>query len=121
MSVVVWIGVAVLGGGSSLLRFRVAEAVQRRAGGIFPWGTLAVNVSGSLALGVVFGLGVTGDALVLLGTAVLGSYTTFSTWMVETQRLGEERQRRLVLANVVLSLAAGLAAVAAGWAVGAAL
>jgi CrcB protein len=46
----------------------------------------------------------------LLGTAFVGAYTTFSTWMLETQRLGEERQIRPAVANIVVSLVAGVAA-----------
>ena len=84
-------------------------------------GTLAVNVSGSFALGLLIGLDVGGDGFLLAGTALLGAYTTFSTWMFETHRLLEEDARATALLNVVLSLAAGLLAAAAGWAIGAAL
>ena len=55
----------------------------------------------------------------LAGTAFVGSYTTFSTWMLETQRLTEERQHGKAAVNVVLSLAAGVAAAAAGRLIGA--
>jgi fluoride exporter len=117
----VWIGVGLLGGAGAVLRFALHTAVQRRAAGLFPFGTLAVNVLGSLALGVLHGAGVTGDALLLAGTALLGSFTTFSTWMVETERLGGEGERGLAVANILGSLALGLAAVALGWAAGASL
>jgi CrcB protein len=80
----------------------------------FPLGTLAVNVSGAFALGVLHGAGVGGDALTLTGTALLGSYTTFSTWMLESERLGEDGEPLLLWANVVVSLFAGLAAFALG-------
>jgi CrcB protein len=89
-----------------------------RHGGNFPLGVLAVNASGSLALGLLAGLAVSGDLLVLTGTATLGSYTTFSTWMFETQRLGEERWVRAAVLNVVVSLALGIAAVALGRTIG---
>lgn len=46
----------------------------------------------------------------MAGTAFVGAYTTFSTWMLETQRLGEERQLRAALANIVVSVALGGAA-----------
>lgn len=52
------------------------------------------------------------------GTATLGAYTTFSTWMFETQRLTEDGEARAALANVGVSLAAGLGAAAAGRAIG---
>ena len=50
----------------------------------------------------------------LADTAFIGSYTTFSTWMLETQRLGEERQVRDAVANVVASIVLGLAAALLG-------
>jgi fluoride exporter len=118
VSVAVWAGVAVLGGAGAVLRFVVDGAVAERYGGELPVGTLAVNVSGAFLLGLVAGLALSGDALLLAGTATLGSYTTFSTWMLETQRLVEEGEGRHAAANVVLSLAAGVAAVALGRAIG---
>jgi fluoride exporter len=116
----VWLGIALLGGAGALLRFRLDALVQRRVAGAFPLGTFAVNVSGSFALGVVTGLGVTGDALLLIGTGFLGSFTTFSTWMLETERLAEEGDGALAVANVAIALAAGVAAAGLGWAIGAA-
>jgi fluoride exporter len=118
MSAPAWIGVALLGGAGAVLRFVVDGAVASLARGDLPIGTLTVNVSGALLLGLVAGLALSGDALVLAGTATLGSYTTFSTWLLETQRLVEEGEGRLGAINVGLSLAAGLAAVALGRAVG---
>jgi CrcB protein len=121
MTLVVWTGVAILGGAGALARFHLDAFVQLRAGSEFPFGTLAVNVLGSLALGVLAGASVGGDALLLAGTALLGSFTTFSTWMLETERLAEDGERRIALANLVVPILAGLAAAAAGWAIGAAL
>jgi fluoride exporter len=88
--------------------------VGERLGSGFPWGTLAVNLSGAFLLGLVAGAALHGDGLVLAGTGALGSYTTFSTWMFESQRLGEDGESRLLFLNIVLSLAAGLGAVALG-------
>ena len=121
MTAAVWIGVGLVSGVGALLRFCVHTAVQRRAGTVFPLGTLAVNVAGSLVLGLLHGLGATGEEILLLGTALLGSFTTFSTWMLETEGLREGREGGMAAANVGISLALGLAAVALGWAVGAAL
>jgi CrcB protein len=77
-----------------------------------------VNLSGSFALGLLTGLSITGDALLLLGTGLLGSFTTFSTWMLETDRLVEDGLSGLAAAYVALSLAGGLACTGAGWALG---
>jgi fluoride exporter len=118
MSALTWVGVALLGGAGAVARFVVDGAVAEREAGDLPVGTLVVNLSGAFLLGLVAGLALRGDALLLVGTAALGSYTTFSTWMLETQRLVEEGEGRPAAVNVVLSLAAGLAAVALGRALG---
>jgi CrcB protein len=96
-------------------------AVQGRRPGRFPRGILVVNGLGAFLLGVLHGAGVTGDELLLSGTALLGSFTTFSTWMVQSERLTIEGEGGLALLNVAGSLALGLAAVVGGWALGAAL
>lgn len=118
MTILVWLGVALLGGVGALLRFRLDGAVQGRFGGEFPLGTLAVNLLGSFCLGVLTGLSVTGSALLLDGTAMLGSFTTFSTWLLETERSGEEGEGRVAIGNVAVSLAGGVAAALLGWLLG---
>jgi CrcB protein len=121
MSVALWCGVALLGGVGAVARFVLDWFVSLRLGFRFPFGTLAVNVSGAFLLGLLAGAAVRGDVRLLAGTALLGSYTTFSTWMLETQRLGEEGRQGLAVANVVLSVAIGLGVVALGHAIGAQL
>jgi CrcB protein len=118
MTVALWVGVALLGGAGAVARFVVDGAVAGRFDGDLPVGTLAVNVSGAFLLGLLAGLALTGDALLLVGTATLGSYTTFSTWMLETQRLVEDGAGRTAAVNIVLSLGAGVAAVLLGRALG---
>jgi CrcB protein len=117
----VWFSVGLLGGVGALGRFLLDAAVSLRLGRQFPIGTLVVNLSGAFLLGLLAGLGVGGRAMLLAGTATLGSYTTFSTWMLESQRLGEDGELRLALANLVVSLLVGVAAAAAGWALGGAV
>jgi fluoride exporter len=117
--VLVWAGVALLGGVGALLRFALDGFVAERAGtSEFPLGTFAVNVSGAFALGLLTGAALHGDALLLAGTATLGSYTTFSTWMLEAHRLGEDGSLPLAFLNIVVSLVVGVAAVALGRVVG---
>jgi fluoride exporter len=118
MSVWIWVGVALLGGVGACARFLLVSLIATRHSGNLPLGVLAVNISGSLLLGLVAGLALSGDALVLTGTATLGSYTTFSTWMLETQRLGEDGRVRAAVLNIVVSLALGVAAVVLGRTVG---
>ena len=109
-----WIGVLVAGGFGAVLRFLVDGAVARRAARSFPFGTLAVNISGAALLGLLGGLALSRHAALLADTAFVGSYTTFSTWMLETQRLSEERQLRSAVANIVASIVFGIAAALAG-------
>jgi len=121
VSVLLWLGVGALGGVGALARFALDGAVSARTGTRFPWGTLAVNGSGALALGLLVGLALHGEALELAGTAALGSYTTFSTWMLESQRLGEDGSLGLLAVNVAVSLIGGLGAAALGRLIGSVL
>lgn len=118
---VLWIGVLLLSGSGALARFWVDSAVSPRLGGRLPYGTLAVNLSGAFALGVVTGLGVAHGLALLVGTALLGSYTTFSTWMLETLLLTEDGRNRAAVVNLLAQTAAGIALAALGWWLGAAL
>ncbi len=118
MSAATWIAVAALGSLGSLGRFLLDGWVSARTARGRPLGTLAVNASGALLLGLIAGAALSGDALLLAGSAAIGSYTTFSTWMLETHRLGEDGRGREAVANVLLSIALGLGAAALGRALG---
>ena len=107
-----------IGGMGALTRFAGDSAVERRFSPSFPLGTLLINLTGSLTLGGLAGANVAGDALMLAGTAFLGSFTTFSTLAFETHRLSEDGEHRIALTNLVGSLAAGFAAAALGWLIG---
>lgn len=109
MSLPLALGIGVLGGVGALARFLLDAAVAGRFGREFPIGTLAVNLSGAFVLGVLVGAALSSDALRLAGTGLIGSYTTFSTWVLESQRLGEDGQARLGALNFLVSLFAGLA------------
>ena len=117
MSLAVIFGVGLLGGVGAIARFLLDGAVSARAGGAFPWGTLAVNLSGAFVLGFVTGK-LSGDAQLLVGTGLLGGYTTFSTWMFESHRLGEDGELRAAVVNLLASLALGIAAVWLGRQIG---
>jgi CrcB protein len=120
-ALLLWSGVALLGGAGAVARFLLSTAVARRTAGWFPAGTLAVNLSGTALLGLLAGIALHGDALTLAGGGLLGSYTTFSTWMLDSERLAERHGGRLLAANLLGSLLLGLAAVALGRALGRAL
>jgi fluoride exporter len=119
VNVLLWAAVVIIGGAGSVLRFLVDGVVSAAAGKDFPYGTMVINLSGALVLGLLTGLALSSSVALLAGTAAVGSYTTFSTWMLETQRLAEERQHWKVAANIVVSLAVGVAAAALGNAIGA--
>lgn len=118
MSALVLLGLGVLGGLGAIARFLLDGAIAGRLAGDFPYGTLAVNLSGSLVLGVLVGAGVQGDAELLAATGLVGAFTTFSTWAYESHRLGEDGQLRLGVLNFAVSLILGLAAVALGRQIG---
>jgi CrcB protein len=111
--------VVLIGGAGSVIRFLIDGIVSAAVGKDFPYGTMVINVSGALILGLLTGLAFSDNVALLAGTAAVGSYTTFSTWMLETQRLTEERQHRKVAANIIVSLVLGVAAAALGNAIGA--
>lgn len=115
-----WILVGALGGVGALARFLLDARVLSRLRSALPVGTLVVNLTGSLLLGLIAGLAPGGQTMLLAGTALMGSYTTMSTWMLESERLAEDGRGAYVVANVLLSLLAGLGAVALGRAVGSA-
>lgn len=110
------IGAAV--GGVS--RYYLASAVQQRVGASFPWGTLLVNVTGSLLLGFLIRYALATPAVsvemrALLTTGFCGGYTTFSTFSFETAALLEEGQYERAGAYVVGSVALSLVATFCGF------
>jgi CrcB protein len=113
-----WVGVAALGGVGAIARFLLDGAIASRAGRDFPYGTFVVNITGAFALGLVGGLALGDTASTLVGTATIGSYTTFSTWMFETHRLREDSEFATAGANIIVSLVAGVCAAALGRLVG---
>jgi CrcB protein len=114
-----WLGVGALGGLGAIARFVVDALVSTNTGGRFPLGTMLINLSGALVLGVLVGVALRGDGYLLAGTAVIGSYTTFSTWMLESHRLAEDGRRWLLWGNIALSLVLGVGAAALGRLLGA--
>ena len=94
------------------LRYLSDRAVQSRHDTIFPWGTFAVNVLGSLILGLITGAATSGGASpqvqLAAGTGFCGALTTYSTFSYETLRLLEGDARLFAVANVAASIVAGL-------------
>lgn len=115
------LAVLLLGGVAGVARYLVDGAVQSRRHSAFPAGTLVVNLAGCFALGLLAGLQPSAQTTLLLGTATIGSYTTFSTWMLESHRPAEGGESRLAWRNLIISLLAGLVCVAIGRLLGRAL
>jgi CrcB protein len=118
VSFAVVVGVGALGGLGAMLRFLLDGAVTRRTGGGLPFGTLAVNLSGALVLGVFAGAALRGDGYEVFGVGLVGGYTTFSTWMLESHRLAQERRGLAAVVNVVGSVVLGVLAVWLGRSLG---
>jgi CrcB protein len=110
VSVAVVLGIGAIGGLGAIARFLLDGAVASRVGRRFPFGTLAVNLSGSFVLGLLVGTALSERAYDLLGTGLIGAFTTFSTWALESHRLGEDGRLGPGVLNFVASLAFGVAA-----------
>jgi CrcB protein len=96
-------------------RFFLSGFIGRRVGETFPWGTLAVNVSGAFAIGVLaVALATSGGAWLFAVTGVLGSYTTVSSFSLQTLALARDGQVGAAGVHAAASLAACIGAAAAG-------
>jgi len=118
-----WVAFIAAGAIAAPVRYLVDGAIGDRTGGVFPWGTFVVNVSGSLMLGFLTGLTLyhafPAEPRIVLGTGFCGAYTTFSTFTFETLRLVEEGATNEALRNISATLLTGSAAAAAGLALAA--
>jgi CrcB protein len=111
------LAVSLAAGVGAVTRYVVDQLVQARTGGRFPFGTLLINVTGSLLLGLLTGLalhhGLPATGVVILGAGFAGGYTTLSTWAYESLVLAGDSLATAAV-NVLGSFALGLAAGAAG-------
>jgi len=112
----VWVGVA--GAVGSVLRYAVGLAFS---GTRFPWGTLSVNIVGSLALGFVFSWGLTrwpSSVTTPIAVGLIGGFTTFSTFAWEGVSMIGNEQAPYATVYVLASVIGGLLAASVGYAVG---
>lgn len=117
-----WLWIFLGGGAGAVLRYELGGWVQAQGGAAFPWGTFAVNALGCLAIGVLATwiderAGGGADLRAFLLTGLLGGFTTFSAFGLETWRLVEAGALGGAAANAVGSVVVCLAAVAAGAAI----
>ena len=114
-----YLAIAAGGAGGAMLRYWMSGAVQGITGTGFPWGTLAVNVLGSLILGALMQMSTerflfSQGTRLLLTTGFCGGLTTFSTFSHETWMLVEQHQWPAAAGNVILNVLVCLAAVYLG-------
>jgi CrcB protein len=107
-SVLVFLGAAI----GAPLRYLTDRLVQSRHDSLFPWGTVSVNLAGSLVLGGLAGAGTAlpHSVIALAGTGFCGALTTYSTFSYETLRLAERRAYFYATMNVVVTVVAGVGA-----------
>ncbi|HEY3394452.1 MAG TPA: fluoride efflux transporter CrcB [Lacipirellulaceae bacterium] len=112
--------VAAGGALGSLMRYAMQGCVQRLSGSMFPFGTLAVNLTSCLVIGLLAGM-FAGPQLIReeyrigLAVGVLGGYSTFSTFGLESFNLANDGEFRLALLNMFVSCALGFVAVWLGY------
>lgn len=115
-----WVALGAAIGGP--MRFFVSGMVARHVGETFPWGTLVVNVSGAFLIGALAailsaaGMNSATAPWLFAVTGILGSYTTVSSFSLQTLRLAQDGEPQRALSNVGMSLGFCLIAVAAGFA-----
>lgn len=112
-----WVGLGGLLGANA--RYLIGGLVSDRWGTVFPWGTFAVNITGSFILGFFLAFAqdrpwVHPNWRLLIATGFLGAYTTFSTFTYESMRLVQDGEFLLAFANLGGSLLAGCTAAIAG-------
>ncbi len=111
--------IAIGGAAGTVARYVIGSALQRASGGVFPWGTLGVNLIGSFLIGLlsaVFAATIVSENLRLgLLVGLLGAFTTFSTFSLETVRLMQDRQYFAAAGNMLTSCVAGVALVFCGF------
>lgn len=103
-----------VGGLGAAARFLLDGWIGHRFGRELPLGTFAINISGSFLLGLSDGIALSSSAMIIAGTAALGAYTTFSTWMFETHRLAEDGEFSAAALNLGASILVGFAAIVLG-------
>jgi CrcB protein len=117
VSVTGWILVGLVGGLAAGARYLLDAEISRLHDTPFPIGILTVNALGAFLLGLVAGSSLEGQALVIVAGGVIGSFTTFSTWILDSHLLASADLAKLAWLNIAISLVCGLTAVTLGHAI----
>ena len=109
----------IAGAAGTLCRYGLSGLVQSATGARFPWGTLAVNLTGCLIAGLAFGLfesrwALSGEVRIIVFIGFLGAFSTFSGFMLETTELARDAQWLSVASNLVLQNGLGAVALYGG-------
>lgn len=120
------LGLAIAGAAGTLCRYGLSGLIGKSASLLFPWGTLLVNAMGCFIFGFIWTVSlerliVSSDMRVVILTGFLGAFTTFSSFIFETDQLIENSQWLLAGVNILASLALGLIAYMLGALLGRAL
>lgn len=107
--------VTLAGAFGAVARYLLAVFVQQRVDTEFPVGTLAVNLSGAFVVGIVAGIDDLQTSATLIAAGFLGGFTTFSTWMIETIRLGIPQLRSRAVFNLIIPILVGIGLAAVGY------
>lgn len=122
----VWLVIALGGAAGAVARYWLSVNVGRRLPPVFPFGTLSVNIFGAFLVGILAGILAAGKlnpgagdlAWSGLGVGFCGSFTTMSSWSLDSLRLGLDRRFGLVLANFAVTVTGCLLSVIGGYTVG---
>ncbi|MCC6501927.1 MAG: CrcB family protein [Deltaproteobacteria bacterium] len=114
---------AFAGATGTLARYFLGGAVQRLSGGAFPWGTFAVNMTGTLLFGLVWSLAeeklvISSEVRTIILVGFMGAFTTFSSFMFETGELMRDSQWALAFGNIALQNLTGILFLFIGFAIG---
>ena len=120
------IGIFLAGGLGTLARYYLGAQVQNTMGAGFPWGTLAINLLGCFAFGIIFSAAqeralIGPEARTILLVGFMGAFTTYSTFIAESGQLLASREYLFALANIATQLLAGLAVFFLGLSLGRAI
>ncbi|TCP31524.1 CrcB protein [Scopulibacillus darangshiensis] len=102
----------------AIARQRISTLLNKRTISGFPYGTLTVNLLGSLLLGFIVGSGLASTWELIVGTGFMGAFTTFSTFKIENIQMGAHQKWKMLVAYLIISYGGGIALAFLGMIVG---